>query len=752
MSIEPEARRGDQPAEPNAGVDAQTDVDANDATMNLPRITPEEAFATPVSAETAPVEVSSSPQAPVPDRQEETSLLFVSRNRKFAPEPQDDLDPAADAGIDDDPDTATFTPLVDVPPTSQPRAHEEHGSPNPEMIAFASSLGAAGTPRPAPPAGPPVGPPPQGPAPSDAPPQGRPMSPRTKIAAAVLGGVGLIAAGGWTAAYAAAGDRTPSHAEVAGVAVGGKTATQARSLLTRQLAERAAQPITVKAGGKEVEVDPGDAGLRFDAARTVDRLDTGRTWSPAKLWHHFLGHDDVEPVVTADPAKVAAVADTVNKQSGRPAKNGALVIKKGKAKITEPVAGEGVSTDALTAGLSAKLLAAGDRTADVPLGPVDPSVSKDDIQQALDTVAEPALSGPITLKFAGSPVKLKPKDFGSVIEFTPKDGRLAATVSHKALKKLLDHKLAAGGKKAVDATVKLVDGRPKVIPAKAGVTYDQADLEKVFLQVATASGDKRTAEVKSKVAQPKVTTADAKKWGIKEKISEFTTYFPYAEYRNVNIGRAGELINGTVLPPGKTFSLNKTVGERTKANGFTKGWMIQDGVFREDYGGGVSQMATTTFNAAFFAGLKDIEHKPHSLYIDRYPIGREATVAWPYVDLKFKNTTKYGVLISVHVTPATSSRQGVAHVAMYSTKIWDIKARNGKRYDFKPYGKRKITDGNCETTPGADGFKINVYRDFYKPGTSTRVKTEKHTTTYIPQTEVTCTDTTAKKPSGAGND
>ena len=146
-------------------------------------------------------------------------------------------------------------------------------------------------------------------------------------------------------------------------------------------------------------------------------------------------------------------------------------------------------------------------------------------------------------------------------------------------------------------------------------------------------------------------TADARKLRIREQVSAFTTYFPHAAYRNTNIGRAAELVDGTILEPGETFSLNDTVGERTRANGFTKGFVIEDGVYKEDLGGGVSQMATTTFNAMFFAGLKDIEHKTHSFYIDRYPVGREATVAWGSVDLRFQNDTPYGVLITAAVTP-----------------------------------------------------------------------------------------------------
>ena len=152
---------------------------------------------------------------------------------------------------------------------------------------------------------------------------------------------------------------------------------------------------------------------------------------------------------------------------------------------------------------------------------------------------------------------------------------------------------------------------------------------------------------------------------------EYTTYFPYAEYRNVNIGRAAELINGTVLKPGETFSLNRIVGERTAENGFTEGFIISGGKFKRELGGGVSQSATTTYNAMFFAGLKDVEHQPHTLYIDRYPPGREATVAWPNLDLRFTNDTKYGVLVQASTVKATGSSRGSITVKMWSTKTWD---------------------------------------------------------------------------------
>ncbi|MEU6138335.1 VanW family protein [Nocardioides sp. NPDC047086] len=667
------------------------------------------------------------------------NFLFVSKNRKFAPEP-DAVDAAPDLAseaatevaldgrvqdapdFDDEPLEETVVGVgpfvVHEPAPAEHAAFEPGFEPGFEQPDYAQPVAA----------------------------ESKPLGTGTKVAAALVGGVAILAFAGWAAAYAVAGEKISEGTTVAGVDIGGMTAAEATPLLEEKFAPAHSQPIHVAAGDSTTEVNPAEAGLSFDAEATIERAHAVRSWSPLKLWRHFTGGGEIEPVIKADDKLIAKVAAKVSKRAGTPFKDGDVVIKKGKIKTTQPVAGEGVSDDALRTALAGQLLAEGERKADVPLAELTPDVDEADVQEAVDKVATPAVSGPITLKFEKTPVELSPKEFGDAIRFDPKDGELQASVAPAKLKKVLKKALADDAAKPVDATVKMVNGAPKVIPAKPGVTFNQKDLEAVFLDVVTAPASDRTVEVKSKVAKPKVTTEEAKAWGIKEKVSTFTTNFPYAEYRNVNIGRAAELVNGTVLAPGDTFSMNGIVGERTAANGFTKGWMIQNGVFREDYGGGVSQMATTTFNAMFFAGLQDVEHKAHSLYIDRYPIGREATVAWPSLDLKFKNNTKYGVLVRSWVNPASGSSQGSVTVEMWSTKIWDIKARTGDRYDFKPPGKQKITDGNCENTVGAQGFSINVWRDFYSAGSGSKVDTQTFKTTYIPQDEVECTDESKKSP------
>jgi vancomycin resistance protein YoaR len=318
----------------------------------------------------------------------------------------------------------------------------------------------------------------------------------------------------------------------------------------------------------------------------------------------------------------------------------------------------------------------------------------------------------------------------------PENGELVPVVDEKVLSRLVKRATTDG--KPVDATVRLVKGKPRVIPAKPGVSFEPTEVAAVFQRLLTAPAGSRSGEVEAKVTEAAFTTQDARALKIVEKVSEFKTFYPHADYRNVNIGRAAELVDGTVLKPGDRFSLNGIVGERTAENGFTEGYVISNGILRKDLGGGVSQLATTTFNAMFFAGLKDIEHKPHSFYIDRYPVGREATVAWPTVDLEFENDTPYGVLVRAWVQPSSPGGQGVVTVQMWSTKYWDIDSKTSGRYAYVPPATRTLNTPDCEPFTGYSGFQVDVTRIFRKHGKSAVDHTEKFHTVYTPADTVVC--------------
>ena len=137
----------------------------------------------------------------------------------------------------------------------------------------------------------------------------------------------------------------------------------------------------------------------------------------------------------------------------------------------------------------------------------------------------------------------------------------------------------------------------------------------------------------------------AESLGITEVVGEFTTEFVAGQSRVTNIARISELTRGAMIEPGGTFSVNEFVGQRTREKGFVSAGVIYNGVFREDVGGGISQYATTLFNAAFFAGLDFATYQSHTIYISRYPYGREATLSYPRPDLEIINTTPYTLLL-----------------------------------------------------------------------------------------------------------
>ncbi len=137
----------------------------------------------------------------------------------------------------------------------------------------------------------------------------------------------------------------------------------------------------------------------------------------------------------------------------------------------------------------------------------------------------------------------------------------------------------------------------------------------------------------------------AESMGIREVTGEFTTNFKAGEDRVINIARIAELTRGAIVEPGQRFSVNEHVGPRTMAKGFVPAGMILNGVFVDSVGGGVSQYATTLFNAVFFAGLDFISYQSHTIYLSRYPYGREATVSYPAPDLVFENNTPFGVML-----------------------------------------------------------------------------------------------------------
>jgi vancomycin resistance protein YoaR len=219
-------------------------------------------------------------------------------------------------------------------------------------------------------------------------------------------------------------------------------------------------------------------------------------------------------------------------------------------------------------------------------------------------------------------------------------------------------------------------------------------------------------------------------------VSRFTTHYPPGQPRVINIRRAARLLDRTVVPAGGRFSMNQTLGMRTRARGFVAAPMISGGIHINSVGGGVSQVATTLYNAAFFAGLRLIAHTPHSFYISRYPMGREATISWGGPELVFQNDWDSALLMRLRTTPRSIT------VWFYSQKDGRVVSTvTGAPHNFVrprtvyvkdatlPPGTRRVLQ-----SAGGSGFTVSYTRRVYRDDSIRR--NEQYTWTYSPENEV----------------
>jgi len=232
-------------------------------------------------------------------------------------------------------------------------------------------------------------------------------------------------------------------------------------------------------------------------------------------------------------------------------------------------------------------------------------------------------------------------------------------------------------------------------------------------------------------SDPAQSTEKLQALGITELVSEFSTPLTNEPLRTENLAIGAGKITGTLVLPGETFSLTDALGPVTAAAGFNDAWVIVNGEHIKGIGGGLSQMSTTTFNAAYLAGFEDVEHTPHSEWFTRYPEGREATIYIGSIDMKFKNTSPTGALLRSWI------EAGRLHVAIWGTKYWTVESSTSGRSRVVAPTTVHSTSPTCTSqSAGNPGFTVTVTRVLKLNG---EVKETTHRTThYKPQNAVVC--------------
>ena len=553
---------------------------------------------------------------------------------------------------------------------------------------------------------------------------GRPRWPLL-VAGAVLA---LLAA--YVVAAAVLGDRVPRGTTVSGVAVGGQGAAEARATLTRALGARAAQPLVLASSAGEVKAAPKDLGLGLDVDATVDEL-VGFSLSPARFWHHLAGGSDQPVVTTFDERRFTDALTKARPELDAEPVEGSISLAGGKVTVKQPVAG--TATDVEGTADAVRRWWPSQQRVEVAARAVPPAVSAQELARVRTEFADVAVSGPVTVQAGDASFTIAPKAFApAVVLEADESGRITPRADEKKLAKIV-HAAADKADAEVepkDAEVTFVGRKPTVRPHVTGRVLDDASMTSaVWKAISTTT---RTATVATKVVEPTFTTEIAKRTLPKEKISSFTTYYQAGQPRVHNIKLAARVLDGTYVPPGKQFSMNAVLGERTPAKGYIEAGIIRGGRAATSVGGGISQVSTTIFNASFFAGVQLDAWTPHYYYISRYPEGREATISWPDLHNKFTNTTSGGILMEVKTTDTSIT------VTYWGTKKYDVTATKSARYDVVQPKKYTDDGPDCIDQSPVVGFKVDVGRILKQGGKV--VKTEKYTTNYRPEDDVTCTN------------
>jgi vancomycin resistance protein YoaR len=273
-------------------------------------------------------------------------------------------------------------------------------------------------------------------------------------------------------------------------------------------------------------------------------------------------------------------------------------------------------------------------------------------------------------KLTASPLRVVVGEKGGVIpaadlrqwvQPTIVDGQVRLGIDEKAAGAGIRRILGRVGRPARDARLEVADdGTVRTVPAEPGLVCCSAEsLRAIGAALENPTGE--AVRIDLREVEASLTTEEVERLGVTTMVSRFTTRHAAGEDRVKNIHHIADLLRGRVIQPGETFSVNRDIGPRSAANGFVLAHVIEDGVYAENYGGGISQFATTMFNAAFYAGLDLVEYQSHSLYIKRYPYGIEATLSYPRPDLKIRNNTPYAVMIWPTYTASSIT------VALYST-------------------------------------------------------------------------------------
>lgn len=525
-----------------------------------------------------------------------------------------------------------------------------------------------------------------------------------------------------------AGNDVPRNTVVAGMHLGGLSRDQAVEVLQDQGQAVLAVPRSATAGPVKLTVSPAEAGLALDVPGTVEAA-IAQPLHPFTRLMSLFADRRVDAVLHVDqPALDEAMTEYAD-QVDVAFVEGSIRFEGTTPSVVVPSDGRQLDRAAAARALQAVVRTGSDELV-FPVREQKTQVTVAEAEQTLESFVVPAVSAPVLLTGSGeTETELTIEEIAAALRFGPgDDGSLLAWVDEAGLNAGIGADAARFVTPPVDASFDVSGASVSVIPSVDGTAVDAAALAQDLMRVLRLPAPRQSA-VPVMIAQPALSTDEARTLNIADAVSTFTsTYDDAAVAQNIKI--VAETVNGAVIRPGQTYSLNAGTGPRTADQGYVPAAGPAEGA--PAMGEGVSPFATAMYNAVFFAGLEDVRHTPHPSYDDTYPAGRDATVRYDSADLVWRNDSTNGVFVQTRWQPTAVT------VTFWSTVLFDIEAVNGSQSNLREPATEVGAGAGCRTSSGSTGFDISVVRVFKRPVTGEVLREEQLSTSYAPAPRVRC--------------
>jgi vancomycin resistance protein YoaR len=483
---------------------------------------------------------------------------------------------------------------------------------------------------------------------------------RTAIAALLVVLAGAVIG----LAFAGSPAHLPTGVRIAGVDVGGMTPSAAQSLLQRRASALAHTPVTFSAGGHTWRFTPNELGIRVswhDAVESARREGAG--FAPLRGFRRLdvrVFGADVTPQTQVFDTALRYVLGKIAADVDVPHRDASVVLHGLRPQIVPARVGRTLDREQAAEAIVRALASLTRAPTTLPTRVDTPSVQANDLVVVAAEV-KTAVSAPVRLKLGDASWRIYPRRIAELLEL-PADGRRDLRIGGPGANRWFADLARAVDHPPVNASWAISPSGIRVLPDRPGYSLDVGQSARALLRAVLVTDPAlRAAALVSATTPADRTTKDAQSMQIRGLVSSYQTVYGGDPNRIHNVQLVAHLIDGRVIAPGATFSFNQATGARTAAKGFEQAPVIINGELQTGLGGGVCQVSTTVFNTAYEAGLPITARTNHALYISHYPQGRDATVNYPDVDLRFVNDTGHWLLLRTFVGPSSLT------VALYGT-------------------------------------------------------------------------------------